>query len=938
MNRLLPTTFLVLAVAGVQAQQVDTLAPRRVAVATAIPDSVEAVVLPLRFSCGTSCVLISAVSPWTPPPFLTLQPLLPQVPGVQVTPTSGAPGDWATVRIRGGSSLASPDQPLYVVDGVPALNADFEPGVFLRAAFPLGSGPQLAHTGANPLPTLPPEDIASVTVLSGGIAAAQYGAQGSNGVIEIVTKRGGKTGQRQPLRVRYAGIGGVQQVRQRYDLLNARQYADLANEASQKPNGGGLVRYPLTGPISPDTDWQGELFRPAVLHGHHLTLDGSSVRTRFLLSADYLNQAGVVTHSGLDRYALRLNLDQQISPKLRLFLNASAASVSQTLPTDATVAQALLAPPTVAVHDARGNFERYGPFFNQRNPVDLATNDGTATTSRRLLLQAGAEYILWPGVVLTGSLGREEGRVASETHFLVNTSIGQQTTATAVSTLRLPTTASVAQLRLAYDHTFGEAHRLGLTASAGYQDYQRNTNGTYREPGSESYYSTSSTTTFSNAGLTATYAYRGRYEALASLRRDANSGATLLFVPKVPALWLPAAEVRWYLHQESFLADAPAISTATLWAGVGQTSSTSLPGTGWGSGVTSDYLRLGPGQVVSTLGSSAPEPAPPRTTQLEAGLRLGLWQNRLMVDVTTYRRSTAHLVVPQLLVLPTGTGLGALVLPREAALRNQGLLLSVSGSWQAGRFRGFSRLAAAWQQQRVADLLAVPDAGPVPGLVVGEAPHPFFLYHRLPVAAAGAVDAQGRNIGGRLRYQDVDANGFITDADASYQGTALPTQLYSFSQTLALGRFTLDAQLDAQAGHQLLNTTLATLDLPTGYTNGTTRLLDRWTPTHYSPDVPEANVGLANSVALNQRYDDAQLQSAAHLRLSQLTFSYALRPAAHPHPMSVWVGGQNLFVLSSYRGFDPNVSSGGATLLAAGYDANAYPVPRTWLLGVRASF
>ncbi|WP_201985878.1 TonB-dependent receptor plug domain-containing protein [Hymenobacter rubidus] len=929
MTRTLPVALLLAAAFGAQAQQpVDSLQAPLVAVATPPPpDSL----LP-RFSIYCDLVSIRSLTPWQAPPFLTIQPVLTQAAGVQVTPTSGAPGDWAAVRIRGGSSLASPDQPLYVVDGVPALNADFQPGVLLRAAFGLGEGPQATLTGANPLLALSPEDISSITVISGGVAAAQYGAQGSNGVIEINTKRGGQLNQKQPLQVHYAAMAGLQEVRQRYDLLNARQYADLAREAFQ-----GNVNYPASGPVTPDTDWQAELFRTATVFKHHLTFDGSGAKTRYVVGADYLSQEGVVINSSLKRYALRLGLDQKIGQRLRLFFNAAASSASQALPVAETVARALLAPPTFAVRTSQGSFQNYGP-FSTRNAVDLATTDGTGLTTRRLLLQLGADYRVLPDLTLNATASREEGRVAASTHFLVNTA-RTPPTATATSTSDLSTTATVAQLRLTYDHTFGEGHRLGLGASAGYQQYRRGTSSGYRDYGSQSSYDTDATTTFSNIGLTASYAFRSRYEALASLRRDANHGGGLFFRPEVPPVWLPGTEVRWHLHQEPFLADKPFLSTATLWASLGQTSSTSLPATGLGSGIGSDYIMVGPGQTVTSFLSTVPVPPPPRTTQLEAGLRLGFWQDRLRLDITAFRRSTAHLTVPQYIVFPTGSGFGTLLLPREATLRNQGLLLAASSSWQLGRLKGNTRLAASWQQQRVTAVTEVAGVGAVPGLVEGEAPHPYFLYHRLPVPMVGERDARGQSIAGTLRYEDRDnTNGFINDADARYQGTALPTQLYTLSQSLALGRFTLDAQLDALAGHQLLNTTLATLDLPTGYNNGTTRLLDRWTPTHYSVDIPQASQNLGGNLFGTRRYDDAQLQSAANLRLSQLTLSFITGKVDSPHPNSIWVGAQNLFVLTNYRGFDPNVSSGGATLLAAGYDTNAYPVPRTWLVGARIGF
>ncbi|UOQ98469.1 TonB-dependent receptor plug domain-containing protein [Hymenobacter sp. 5317J-9] len=942
MSRILPAALLVFSITAAQAQQIDTLTARRVAVRGTMSDSIIPQLVQTFSHRTIYCPVQIIVNHWTPPSFLTIQPILTQVPGVQVTPTSGAPGAWATVRIRGGSSLADTDQPLYLVDGLPALNADFAPGAAISEGVAFGAGPEAARVGANPLLFVPTEDVESITVLQGAVATAQYGAQGSNGVIAITTKRGGKSGQKQPLRVRYAGFGGVQQVRQRYSLLNARQYADLANEAETTARPGFGVPFP-----SPDlerlgagTDWQAELFRTAFLQNHHLAFDGSSARTRYALSADYLNQAGVVQHSNLTRYALRLNLDQQLSSQLRVSLNAAAAHIAHTLPGQGAVAAALLAPPTLPARQADGRYYQTNSYYPYSfpgtffNPLAIANDAGYEGTTRRLLLQAGLHYQLQPNFRVSLSASHEgAGTDGTDRTLFALFGGGPPPAPDNVRNTTLTTAATVAQLQLAYDHHFTEDQLLALEATAGSQSYRLEQTTQQLAPGSS--YSNSATTNYTlyNAALVARYSYRERYEALASLRADVNQATFYRNAPTTTS-WLPGAELRWHLHHENFLSGSQFLQTLTLWAAAGQTSNTGLVSSGLGSGVQAGQVVVGGsvGPPVPVAALPYPASALPRTTQLEAGLRVGLWQNHVLLDVDAYRRTTAHVAVPQLVPTPLPTGVGYVFQQRDADLRTQGLQLSASSTWAIGKLKGNSRVAAALLQQRV---LAVAD-GPlgggaavaVAGLVVGEAPHPYLLYERLGVAASGQPAA------GQVRYQDLDGNGRLNEADARYQGTVLPTRQFTLTQTLTLGRFTLDVQADALGGHQLLNTTLARLELPTGATNGTTRLLDRWTPTANNPDIPQAS---ASSSIVLARYDSGTPQSAANLRLSQLTLSYDLRPTS-PHPMSVWVGGQNLFVLTRYRGFDPNVSSGGATLLAAGYDTNAYPVPRTWLLGVRASF
>ena len=909
-----------------QGPQVAPLTPVQPKLQLPKADSIVVTIAPyrqIRLYCGGGRLIRNEE---VEPKYWLLQPLLTAIPGIQVTPHSGAPGDWAAVRIRGGSTLAGTDQPLYVVDGVPALNNDFVPDAAPGSGYRIGQGPVPQLAGPNPLLFLPVEDIEQITVLTGALGTARYGAQGSNGVLLITTKRGGMAGQKKPLRVRYAGLGGVQQVRQRYELLDARQYAELANEAwtnapthyQPKPYSPAALAA-----LGPGTDWQAEIMRDAFVQSHHLALDGSSARTRYLLSTDFLDQAGVVRGSGLRRYQLRLNLDHRASDKLRLHLSASAAQLAQTLPGASAVARALLAAPTVPARNPDGSYYQSGAYYQYPqpvtffNPLAVALDAGSESRGRRLLVTAGAEYQLRPSLLLGLTLSQEQSGTDALSRELT---FDNAPTAPPVPRTQATDTThvgvTVAELHLEYERTLATDHTLRLSGLLGIQRFRRSQAGIqYGVNGPNSYYyqALRSAAELYYASVLAAYSYQERYEAQVSLRADHYGQAEVLQSVAAEAIsWLPGAELRWHAHKEAFFPSNPVLSTATFWAGAGQ------------AGV------LDPNAYII---GQAMQPLRPRTTQLEAGLRLGLFTDKLWVNFTAYRRSTAHIVLEQTVQLPPISGLGSYVLQREARLRNEGLLLSVDGRWHLGKLDGSSHLAATWQQQQVTDITEVPGADPVPGLVVGENPHPYRLPERLLVSPVGTLYPNGQSAAGRIRFRDLDGDGILTANDATYQGTALPTSLLSLTQELHWGRLSLDARFDGMFGYQLLNTTLAQLELPTGNTNGSTALLDRWTPDQYNAYFPQANPAF-----VPPGYDNTHARIADHLRLSQLTLSCQLLPEASPHQLSVWLGAQNLFVLTSYDGFDPNVSSGGSATLSAGYDTNRYPVPRTWLAGVRASF
>ncbi|MET4105711.1 SusC/RagA family TonB-linked outer membrane protein [Hymenobacter sp. UYP22] len=862
---LLPLSFPALA------QQTDTVRLSEVVV----PDSV----MRVTYRCPTVQYISSYHRIL---PFLPIQEQLRQVAGVQATPYSGAPGAQVAVRIRGAASLASNAQPLYVVDGVPVFQHTFRP----NASNSLGGvvPAEAQELDVNPLLSIPSEDIEQVEVLKGAYETALYGSQGINGVIRITTKRGtsGKP------RLRYTGYGGVQQARNRYELLDARELATLANDAEQRYNRPPRYSAAELAALSTGTDWQQEVLRTAAVQEHYVGLTGGTAATRYALGADYLNQQGVVLNSRLRRYSTRAAFTQQIGQRLRLEASGGLAQVEQRVPTTNVVPATLFALPTLP-----SDFEPATP--TTTNPMRLAQTDYQTPTHRRLLLQALAHYDLGGGLALDGRVGLERATLRSRSY--------QPYFGTPSSSVQGLFTASYRQWVLNPALSFIRRFREDRHAVTARLEAMRQAQYTTSEQadfmvGQPASLSGNVSTVQARQDfyqLTAGYTFDERYQVQATLRRDGASS----FAPDNRWAWLPGAQVRWHAARENFWTSAP--STLDVWVGWGRASGAGHYGRNY-----FQILVPGQGGLVQILPLALPE----LTRQVDAGVEAGLFNSHLTVTAQAYARRTTSTVHTQ----------GLLTSPRTTQdyLHNTGLELTLQGHWQAGKLQGTSRLAAAVNRNR---------------FETSSITSYFFPYQRTldgqPISTFYGYRTQGLDATGSPRYENVNGNGQIDPLDRQPLGSGLPRQLVSFSQQLTLGRFEAQLQADGMFGYQMYNTTLQFLDATSGFTNASRRVLDRWTPTHTDTDVPVAGTNLPV-------FSSYTLQSGNHVRLSALTFSYKVWEK-EARNVQIWLGGQNLLVLSKYRGYDPNVSSAGSDNQQAGLDVGAYPVARTFLVGVRAT-
>ncbi|MCC3151872.1 SusC/RagA family TonB-linked outer membrane protein [Hymenobacter sp. BT770] len=889
MPKFLPTGFLLFGAFIARAQQVDTLA-------SVTPDSL-AGPLPARI-ISSSGIASAATAPL--PYYTTVQPLLSRVAGVQVTPYSGAPGAGAVVRLRGAASLDSNVQPLYVVDDVPVFQYRFgSQDPYHTPSFQSSFTNPDAST--NPLLSIAPEDIEQVEVLKGAFETAQYGFLGQNGVIRIRTRRG--VGG-QAVRVQYTGLGGVQTARRRYDLLGAREAAELANEADR--NNGYSPEYTpnqIAG-FGAGTDWQAEVLRTAALQEHHLSLSGGTAfGTRYYAALDYLGQQGIVLNTNLHRYGLRLNLDQNVGLHLRLSGGLSYGQAEERRPDGNLFRQTLRYLPTVPVYASNGN---YAADYSAPNPVQLAQQNRSTARNRRLLAHAELRYEVVTGLTLDLRAALERDSLNGyDYQGPMNDFAPRDGFQTGIRS------AFYQQLTLNPALRFARtlAGRHTLTASVEATSWKHRKSQSFEEysvplppynlpPRGGS--SSRATNTYDQLGYQATagYAYGGRYALQGSLRADLSSR-----MPEAERQqWLPAVQATWHAAQEAWLKDRTRIGTLDLWAGWGQTSNRGNlagdHGFGFQAGNTSFF------QFLDEM-----------TTQADAGLRLALWHDRLALTAAAYQRDTRA----------NNIYVGHFDTPEPAHLTNRGVELTLTGNWQRGRLQGSSSLAVSFNRNRYDK--------PAGSMVLDYRPAPYYFVMRSgqPLASFIGYRYLGVDAAGRPQFEG-GASGGPTQ---QILGNGLPQQLLNFTQELHYDRYGLSAQVDGLFGYQVFDPNLSLLDLPYGGFNATTRVRDRWTPTNPTTDVPRA--GTATATAGFSGPNTYTLQSGNHVRLSSMVLTAEVWRRG-PHSASVFLSGTNLLVISAYRGFDPNVSAAEADPKQAGLDQAAYPTPRTVALGVRASF
>ncbi|QNK63661.1 SusC/RagA family TonB-linked outer membrane protein [Pedobacter sp. PAMC26386] len=387
------------------------------------------------------------------------QKLKGQIPGVQISTTTGTPGGGTSIKIRGSGSIGAGDNPLFVVDGYPISNTSGQV--------------------SNPLNVINPNDIESITVLKDASSTAIYGSRGSNGVIVITTKQGVRG---IPV-VNVSAYTGIQQVPQkgRPQMLNGTEFAqfrkdiivdDFASRGLVATDADIPEAYRNPAQYGAGTNWYNEIIHSAPMSNLDASISGGSENTKYSFSLGYLNQEGTLRYTGFDRYAIRMNTESKIGKKLRVGINMAPTNSVQRLNSFESdfvdvLSRSLWLSPLIPVNDANGNRTPYviSPgMYAGPNPLNSLEFAGTKSTNFRGLGTAFAEYQILDGLKLKYSFNVDYTNASS---FVFNPSFvggvnSPPPTVPNSSTNKSTSFNWLSEAILTYDKTFAKDHRLNV--------------------------------------------------------------------------------------------------------------------------------------------------------------------------------------------------------------------------------------------------------------------------------------------------------------------------------------------------------------------------------------------------------------------------------------------------------------------------------------------
>ncbi len=857
---------------------------------------------------------------------LAMQALSGRAAGVRVIQNDGRPGQAPSIRIRGTNSILGSNEPLYVIDGFP------------------GSPNSLQST-----------DIESMEILKDASATAIYGSRGANGVVIITTKQG-KAGR---TNVDYEGSYGFQKPSKVLNLMNNVQWSDFYNEQAVND---GLSPYFSQSQLDsiakdPSTDWQDLVLRDAApIMLHSLTVSGGSEKTQFSISGNVFMQDGIINKSGYDRYTLRANITHEISKIFSVTLNtfmAKGITANKSTGTGGNRGSGLLgsmitASPVLTPYTDDGKLKRLNtalPFLSNVliNPLTVIYEQKSRTIVNRQLANAAFNIRPFSGLTikLAGGIQNEDSRSDDFTQIdpIIN-SVGSASVSTgqAVSLLSENT---VSYIKIFGDHS--------ISAVAGFS-YQNDVSTSLGSSGTgflsnvvESYSLQSAATQgIASSGYSRSvllswlgrvnYGYKDKYLATISYRRDGSSKFSVL--NKWSAF--PSAALGWKISQEDFMKSVNFISNLKLRASYGATGNNALSpyqtlnALSSGKAVFNDALYTSYGLSTSKPGQLKWE----TTNEFDAGLDIGLFNNRFNLTVDYYNKKTKDLL--NTVQLPASTGYVS-TLQNVGAINNKGWEFTADANLLNGEVKWDVSANISFNRNKVVKLYGGQDifgsaffTGPVNDYVnllrVGQ---PLGIFY-------GYIE-DGYTSTGNIQYKDLNEDGVVNTSDKTYIGNPNPDFIYGFNSALSYKGFEFSFFIQGSQGNDLFNLNATqTIDLGFGMNQPVDLYYNHWTTDKTNAKYPKISKSISGNIS-NRFVEDG-----SYLRFKNIQLAYNLPPSVTSkwaRNIQVYASAQNYITISKYSWYDPEVNSlGSGNSINQGIDYYGYPTAKTLTFGVRCSF
>ncbi len=848
--------------------------------------------------------------------------------GVQVTSNSGTPGGGLSVRVRGQTSISASNDPLYVIDGVPVVSGNIQ-----QTGFGGQSG--------NALAGLNPNDIQTIEVLKDASSTAIYGARAANGVVLITTKRG-NTGKSQINAGYMRGFGEPTKI---IDQLNADQWEMIMNEARLN-DGLAPIDYDSRPNADVDTDWQDAIFRTADIEQFNLSMSGGDDKTRYFISGSFRDEEGTIIGSGYKRGTARVNLDHTATEKFSFGTSIGLSfDKNQRIQNDNNIygvlSTALLTAPNIPIYvrDENGNptseYSDEPPFAN---PVRSALLPRFDNKTRKVVANNYMKYEIIPGVVaqVDGSLDWTQ---LTEDHYVpASTFQGGGLGNGVYNTREISVTVLEPTLRI--NKTIGSDHSINGVIGGTWQnqvDFRNSVSGNGFSRESLTYLTSAAQITagssfrldysFNSVFGRASYAYKGKYLATATVRRDGSSR----FGPDNRFGTFYAFSLGWNFSDESFMQNFDWLSLGKLRASYGKTGNDRIGdftylGTWTGGANYLDQPASSPTRIANN------ELKWEETVTFDVGLELALFNNRLNINAGYFKGNTTDLLFAN--PIPESTGFAS-VQSNIGEVENSGFefdINSVNVNTASG-FRWASTFNISFLKNEVVSLL---DPEPIlqgfaSAIIEGEPLNTFFAYEFL-----GVNPATGDAI-----YTDTDGNGIINANDQKVVGNYQPDFLGGLTNSFSYKGISLDVFFQFIQGVDVFNNTRAFQEhLGSAGWGMNSNVLRRWRQPGDITDIPRA--ATSATIGLNNADNTRFLEDGSYLRLKNITLGYdlpnSLISKAGLRSVRVYVTGQNLLTFTEYSGADPEVNVFDNTSTSQGTDFLTYPQSKMMLFGINVGF
>ena len=854
-----------------------------------------------------------------------------KVAGVTVQQTSGQPGSGMTIRVRGASSIASSNDPLYVVDGVPV------------------------GTGSYAIAYLSPQDIESMQILKDASSAAIYGSRAANGVVLITTKQGKKSKGAQ---VNFSAYVGLQDVRRSYEVLNTAEYLDLMDELGSSAFSCPEEERAM---LKDQTDWFEETYQTGVTQNYQVSVSNANDMMKYYVGAGYSDEQGVLSSAFNKRINVKANAESDLFDWLTVGTNLAYSHyknngiISGTGSNRAGVVMAVINTPTYApIYDENGVF--YTKFYgaNLTTPLEnVARTKDNYTQTDRMLLTGYAQINFSKNFNFKSTVSMDRRWVHSYS-FLdpQTTSYGREQNGTA-SSERSDDMRMVYDNIFTYNNTWNGKHNFeamaGTSATTSRWENLWGSRSNFSDENWEAIFGLNGgnkgdlrgqSQGFSEWAIMSylgrvSYNYDSKYYLTVNFRADGSSK----LAPGNRWGYFPSASAAWRISGEEFMSDVTWINDLKLRVGWGQQGNQSglgdyawvqRYGMNYYNWTEEDYAFSTPtvgGQ--SNIGNK--DLTWETTTQTNVGIDWSMFNSRLIVTLDGYYKYTKDLLLNVPLPSPYPN-----IYRNEGEMSNWGLELAISSvnfekkdfSWTTDFNISMNRnklesldLKTVYYYTKTSEMFSDYCVRMTPGQPLSM----FWGYKSL------GVDPET----GMIMYEDINGDGKVNSSDKQYIGNANPLFTGGMTNTLTWKGLSLSVLMTASVGNDIYNASkIDMVSMLTG-ANQIKDVVRRWRVPGMITDVPKA--GEVENLKTSSRW----IEDGSYLKIKNITLSYNItHPAlrkANIARIQPYITLDNMITFTNYSGYDPEMSQY-TSATSMGVDWGTYPCVRSVVFGVNIDF